>query len=170
MEPQQKKKARRLIHETRVMTLSVCREDIPWSAPVYFVFHDTGFYFFSNENSRHVKDAESMRPVSASIFQDSDQMEDIFGFQMAGRIEAISKMDEQLRIVKKYVSKFSFLKQLFGPQLIENRRFFLEKFKSRLYCFHPDRVYLSDNSATSGKRSEIDLTTLFPREKGLCSR
>ncbi len=166
MEPQQKEKAKRLIHETRVMTLSVCRDDIPWSAPVYFVFHDLGFYFFSNENSRHIKDAEGMRPVSASIFQDSDQMEKIFGFQMAGRIEAISKMDEQLGIVKKYVSKFSFLKQIFGPQLIENRRFFLEKFKSRLYCFHPDRVYLSDNSATSGKRSEIALATLFPREKG----
>jgi uncharacterized protein YhbP (UPF0306 family) len=167
MEPQQKEKARRLIHETRVMTLSVCREDIPWSAPVYFVFHDLGFYFFSNENSRHVKDSEGMRPVSASIFQDSDQMENIFGFQMAGRIKIITKMDEHLRIVKKYVSKFNFLKQLFGPQLIENRRFFLEKFKSRLYCFHPDRVYLSDNSNTSGKRSEIDLATLFPREKSL---
>lgn len=167
MEPQQKEKANRLIHETRVMTLSVCRGDIPWSAPVYFVFHDSGFYFFSNENSRHVKDAEGMRPVSASIFQDSDQMKGIFGFQMAGRIEVISKMDEQLGIVKKYVSKFKFLKQLFGPQILENRRFFLEKFKSRLYCFHPDRVYLSDNSNTSGKRSEIDLATLFPREKSL---
>jgi uncharacterized protein YhbP (UPF0306 family) len=167
MEPQQKEKAKRLIHETRVMTLSVCRDDIPWSAPVYFVFHDFGFYFFSNENSRHVKDAEGMRPVSASIFQDSDQMEEIFGFQMAGRIEAISKMDAQLRIIKKYVSKFNFLQQIFGSQILENKRFFLEKFKSRLYCFYPDRVYLSDNSATSGKRSEIDLTTLFKKEKDL---
>jgi len=167
MEPSQLEKARHLINETRVMTLSVCRDDMPWSAPVYFVFHDPGFYFFSNENSRHIKDAEGMRPVSASIFQDSDRMEEIFGFQMSGRIEAISKRDEHLRIVKKYVAKFSFLKQIFGPQLIENRQFFLEKFKSRLYCFYPDRIYLSDNSSTSGKRSEIDLATLFPREKGL---
>jgi len=165
MEPREK--AKRLINETRVMTLSVCREDIPWSAPVYFVFHDPGFYFFSNENSKHVKDAEGMRPVSASIFQDSDQMEGIFGFQMAGRTEPVSKPDVHLRVVQKYVSKFSFLKQLFGPQILENKRFFLEKFKSRLYCFHPDRVYLSDNSATSGKRFEIDLATLFKREKGL---
>ena len=167
MEPRQLEKARRLINETRVMTLSVCRDDIPWSSPVYFVFHDFGFYFFSNENSKHIKDAEDQKSASASIFQDSDQMEEIFGFQMAGRIEAISKMDKHLRIVKKYISKFSFLKQIFGSQMIENRQFFLEKFKSRLYCFYPDRVYLSDNSATSGKRSEIDLATLFPREKGL---
>jgi hypothetical protein len=167
MEPQQKEKARRLIHETRVMTLSVCRDDIPWSAPVYFVFHDPGFYFFSNENSRHVIDAEGMRPVSVSIFQDSDRMEEIFGFQMAGRTKPVSKPDVHLRVVKKYVSKFNFLQQIFGPQILENRRFFLEKFKSRLYCFYPDRVYLSDTSSTSGKRSEIDLTTLFKKEKGL---
>ncbi len=165
MEPREK--ARRLIHETRVMTLSVCRDDVPWSAPVYFVFYDPGFYFFSNENSRHIKDAEDQRPVSASIFQDSDRMEEIFGFQMAGRVGPVSKPDVHLRVVQKYVSKFSFLEQLFGPRILENRQFFLEKFKSRLYCFHPDRVYLSDNSGTSGKRSEIDLTTLFKKEKGL---
>ena len=166
MEPQQLEKAWRLINETRVMTLSVCRNDIPWSSPVYFVFHDSDFYFFSNEISRHIKDAEDQRPVSASIFQDSDSMELIFGFQMSGKIEAISKMDIHLRVVQKYVSKFNFLKQIFGPQIIENSRFFLEKFKSRLYCFHPDIIYLSDNSGTSGKRSEIDLKTLIQKENG----
>ena len=160
MEPQQMEKAKRLINETRVMTLSVCRKDIPWSSPVYFVFLDKGFYFFSNENSRHIKDAEDQRPVSASIFQDSDRMELIFGFQMSGKIEAVSKMDVHLQVVQKYVSKFSFLKQIFGPQILENKRFFLEKFKSRLYCFQPDIIYLSDNSSTSGKRSEIDLTAI----------
>jgi len=67
MEPQQKEKAKRLINETRVMTLSVCRNDMPWSSPVYFVF------------------------------------------QIAGRTEPLSKPDLHLRVVKKYVSKFSFL-------------------------------------------------------------
>lgn len=161
MESQQRQKARSLIDETRVMTLSVCRNDIPWSSPVYFVFLDKGFYFFSNENSRHIRDAEDLRPVSASIFQDSDRMEQIFGFQMTGRVEAISKTDAHLRVVGKYVSKFSFLKQMFGSQILENKRFFLEKFKSRLYCFFPDIIYLSDNSSTSGKRFEIDLTAIF---------
>ncbi len=160
MEPQQNEKARRLINETRVMTLSVCRNDMPWSSPVYFIFLGKGFYFFSNENSRHIKDAEGQKPVAASIFQDSDRMEMIFGFQMSGRIEAITKTDEHLQVVRKYVAKFSFLKQLFGPQLIENKRFFLEKFKSRLYCFYPDIIYLSDNSNTSGRRSEINLSAI----------
>jgi uncharacterized protein YhbP (UPF0306 family) len=150
-------KLKHLIHETRVMTLAVSENDIPWSSPVYFVFHDNKFYFFSNENSRHIRYAKDAKIVSASIFQDSDRMENIFGFQMAGDLKKISKTDVYLKIVKKYVSKFSFLKQVFGPQIIENKSFFLEKFKSQLYCFCPDTIFLSDNSKPTDKRSKIDL-------------
>jgi len=82
----------------------------------------------------------------------------IFGFQMSGKLEKISKKALYLTIVKKYVTKFSFLKQIFGPQIIENKGFFLEKFKSHLYCFHPDIVFLSDNSKTTDKRAKIDLS------------
>lgn len=152
-----REKARHLIDETRVMTLAVSDNDIPWSTPVYFVFHDNHFYFFSNENSRHIQYAKDKKTVSASIFQDSDQMDQIFGFQMSGKLEKVSKTPLYLMIVKKYVAKFSFLKQLFGPQIIENKGFFLEKFKSHLYCFYPDVIFLSDNSKATQKRTCIDL-------------
>ena len=45
MEKEVKNKSIRLINETRVMTLAVSENDIPWSSPVYFVFHDNRFYF-----------------------------------------------------------------------------------------------------------------------------
>ena len=155
-----KEKARRLINETRVMTLAVSDKNIPWSSPVYFVFHDNRFYFFSSEKSRHIEYAKDQRIISASIFRDSDLMDQIFGFQMSGILEKVSKKILYLTIVKKYVTKFSFLKQIFGPQIIENKDFFLEKFKSHLYCFHPDKVFLSDNSSTTDKRSKIDLSKI----------
>jgi hypothetical protein len=153
-------KTRQLVHETRVMTLAVSDKDIPWSSPVYFVFHDNRFYFFSNENSRHIQSAKDQKVLSASIFQDSDRMDNIFGFQMSGVLETVSKMTVYLLIVKKYVTKFNFLKKIFGPQIVENKDFFLEKFKSQLYCFHPDKIFLSDNSKSTGKRSEIDLNQI----------
>ena len=155
-----KDKSRHLINETRVMTLAVSNNDIPWSSPVYFVFHDNGFYFFSNENSRHIDYAKDQKVIAASVFQDSDQMDQIFGFQMSGLLEKVSKKILYLKIVKKYVAKFSFLKQIFGSQIIENKDFFLEKFKSHLYCFHPDKIFLSDNSKTTDKRAKIDLSKL----------
>ncbi len=160
MEKEIEDKAKHLINETRVMILAVSDKDIPWSAPVYFVFHDNRFYFFSNENSRHIEYTKDQKIISASIFQDSDRMDQIFGFQMSGLLEKVSKKILYLTIVKKYVAKFSFLKQIFGSQIIENKRFFLEKFKSHLYCFHPDKIFLSDNSKTTDKRSKIDLSKI----------
>ncbi len=160
MEKDIKEKTTRLIHETRVMTLAVSENDIPWSSPVYFVFHDNGFYFFSNENSRHIQWAKDPKIISASIFQDSDRMDQIFGFQMSGSVKTISNKALFVRIVQKYVAKFNFLKQIFGPQIIENKDFFLEKFKSQLYCFHPDIVFLSDNSKAADRRSKIDLSKI----------
>ena len=157
-------KAKRLMDDTRVMTLAVSDNGIPWSSPVYFVCHDNRFYFFSNENSRHINYAKNQKTVSASIFQDSDRIDLIFGFQMSGVLEKVSKKTLHLTVVRKYVSKFSFLKQIFGSQIIENKQFFLEKFKSHLYCFCPGDVFLSDNSQakdqTTGKRRTIELNKI----------
>ena len=153
-------KARHLVTNTRVMTLSVLCEDIPWSSPVYFVYYDGRFYFFSNENSRHIRFAQKKEIISASVFHDSERLDEIFGFQMSGVLEPVEKQIRYLAIVKQYVEKFNFLKKVFGPQIIENRRFFLEKFKSRLYAFRPGQVFLSDNSRSTGKRVELDLKSL----------
>jgi uncharacterized protein YhbP (UPF0306 family) len=155
-----KGKVKQLIYETRVMTIAVSDDDIPWSSPVYFVFHDNKFYFFSNEKARHIKYAKDRKIISASIFQDSNQMDLIFGFQMSGSLEKVSKITLYLLLVKKYVAKFNFLKKLFGPEIIENKNFFLEKFKSHLYCFYPDIIFMSDNSKTTEKRSKINLKNL----------
>jgi uncharacterized protein len=161
MEQEIKEKAKGLLYDTRVMTLAVSENDIPWSSPVYFVFHDNRFYFFSNENSRHIQYAKDRKIVSASVFKDADHMDLIFGFQMSGHLEKVSEKILYLTIVKKYVGKFSFLKQIFGPGIMENKDFFLEKFKSYLYCFHPEQVFLSDNSKTRDKRSKIELSKLI---------
>ena len=79
---------------------------------------------------------------------------------MSGVLETVSKKALYLTIVKKYVAKFSFLRQIFGPEIIENKDFFLEKFKSQLYCFHPDIIFLSDNSKATDKRVKIDLSKI----------
>lgn len=161
MEQSLNDKAKHLITQTRVMTLAVCDRDIPWSSPVYFVFHDNRFYFFSNELSKHITYAKNRKIISASIFQDSDQIDRIFGFQMSGTLDRVSARRLYLLVTKEYVTKFSFLKQIFGPQILENKRFFLEKFKSHLYCFAPENVFISDNSNPTGKRSAIELDTII---------
>lgn len=149
-----------LINDTRVMTLAVSNKGVPWSSPVYFVCRDHQFYFFSNEMSLHVQAAAAGRPVSASIFNDSDRLDHIFGLQMAGHLERVSQKRVYLLIVKKYLAKFSFIEQAFGSQVLENKQFFMERFNSHLYCFCPDQVFLSDNSRSADKRRKIDLNTM----------
>lgn len=150
-------KIRVLIQETRVMTLAVSKKDVPWSSPVYFVFYDNRFYFFSNDASAHIQNAEDKKTVSVSIFQDSDNMDMIFGLQMSGKVEKVSGTGLYVKVVKKYVNKFDFLYKIFGPEVIRNRNFFLEKFTSSLYCFYPERILVSDNSrSTTGRNKELD--------------
>ncbi len=71
-------KVKLLISDTRVMTLAVCEGSIPWSSPVYFVYHEHRFYFFSNKNSTHILQRLDKKQVAASIFNDSDQIDQIF--------------------------------------------------------------------------------------------
>lgn len=146
-----------LLHGIRVMTLAVTAGEMPWTAPVYFVFHGRCFYFFSSKESRHIRYASSGRVVAASVFNDSDQIDDIFGFQMVGSIREDLDRSVQVTVIKKYVDKFNFLQKMFGRQIFENRQFFLEKFNSRLYCFQPEAVFLSENSSKTGQRREIEL-------------
>lgn len=153
-------KSRHLLEKTRVMTLAVTENDLPWSSPVYFVYYDRQFYFFSSKNSRHVKWAKKDTNTSVSVFNDSDNLDEIFGFQMTGKIRKVTSIAQYAIVVKAYVTKFYFLVKTFGPQIFENQNFFLEKFKSHLYGFQPEAVYLSDNSKQTHKRISIDLNDL----------
>ncbi len=137
-----------LVEKTRVMTLAVSKNDIPWSSPVYFVFYNEKFYFFSNKNAKHIQQAALLKSVSASVFHDSDNMDEIFGLQMSGILEKVTSPGRYSIIVRHYLKKFEFLKNISGGRtdIIDNGSFFKEKFKSSLYCFHPNSIILSDKA------------------------
>lgn len=147
-------KTKLLLTQTRVMTVSVAKDENPWSAPVYFIYEKPGFFFFSNPKSRHIRFALDTKRMCASIFHDADNMEDIFGIQMSGHMEKVSAKMQYFKIVKAYVNKFNFLSQQFGEQILKNPDFFMEKFTSDLYGFYPETIFLSDNSTSHKSRSE----------------
>lgn len=126
------------------MTIAVNSCDTPWCAPVYFVWMKGGFYFFSNLKSRHVPEADGSLPAAASVFKDSDSMEQIYGLQMSGKVDCEYSKKQYLLAVQAYIDKFSFLKRQFGTQLLLEPSFFKEKFKSRLYVFLPEKMVMSD--------------------------
>ncbi len=153
-----KEKVRDLIMQKRVMTLAVSQNNIPWSAPVYFVWRKNAFFFFSNEFSRHIQNSNK-KTTAGSIFHDSDQMNDIYGLQMTGTIKRCASPVEYISVVKSYVRKFEFLKKAFGSDIL-SKNFFQKKFNSFLYGLYPESIFLSDNSKGSDKQIPLDMNQL----------
>jgi uncharacterized protein YhbP (UPF0306 family) len=146
-----------LIDSESTMTLATTGGAGAWAAPVYYVFYNQGFYFFSNPKSRHILDALSSSKSAAAIHVSSDKWQDIRGIQMSGKIENVPIGREAANALRKYLGKFPFCSEFFSlgqPLKLED---FIGKFKVELYKFHPDSTYYSDNGISFGFRESIDL-------------
>ena len=100
--------ARTLVMDRSTLVLATAGASGPWSAPVYFVYHSGGFYFFSSADARHVRQALRSGQCSGSIFEESDQWEAIKGLQMRGAIQQVKNLREQLGATGAYLKKFPF--------------------------------------------------------------
>lgn len=159
MSPVQNKKIRKLLFDKKVMTIGCCNKGMPWSSPVYFVWYDNLFAFFSNPDSRHIRYSAD-QTASASIFNDGEKISDIYGLQMSGRISKISSTALKLCGIKKYIQKFSFIQKEFGNRILTDSKFLLEKFNAGFYGFFPERVLFSDNLTAAEKQVPVDLDLL----------
>jgi len=140
-----------LIENSKVMIVATCDSDGPWSAPVYYVFKDHGFYFFSNPDARHIKMSEN-QVSSASIFRDDPCFSNLQGIQMSGNIQKASLDAKALAIAKKYCRRFKIQAKDVG--ILD---FFSLKFHASLYRFEPDIIYYMDNTRGFGNRERITL-------------
>ena len=146
-----------LIDSQTTMTLATASNAGAWTAPVYYVFFQGGFYFFSGPRSRHILDGLSSRESAASIHLSSDKWQDIRGVQMSGEIVNVPIGREAAQALRKYLKKFPFCREFFsfsGPLKLEH---FIGKFNVELYKFQPDSVYYTDNRVSFGSRELIDL-------------
>jgi len=79
-------------------------------------------------------------------------LKEIKGVQMAGQVFECTGLLKNQHIINKYMVKFSFIKKQFGDDLRYNVAFFKTKFKSELYYFLPESVFLTDNSNSFGEK------------------
>ncbi len=142
---------RRLIDTSKVMSIAVGNNGKAWSAPVYYLFDNKGFYFFSNPKSRHIKLSENGLSA-ASIFQDDANIKNLAGIQMSGVILKSPLNVRSVLVAKKYCAHF----KISGND-VDILGFFASKFHASLYCFEPQIVYYMDNSKGFGSREEVAL-------------
>ncbi len=152
-----KKRALKLIDNCRTMTLATADGNTPWAAPVYYVYVDAGFYFFSDSDSRHVREAVNTGQCAAAIFAEGDSWQQLQGLQMSGTVSRVRTGPGAVRILSAYLKKFPMAKSLTPDGIQVDLQHFTDLFHVRLYRFSPGQVLYMDNSVRFGYRKEITL-------------
>jgi uncharacterized protein YhbP (UPF0306 family) len=133
------------------MTLATFGEHGPWSAPVYYLYRDQRFYFFSSPSSRHIQDGLD-RPGAASIFRVHERVDRLEGLQMNGTIQWQKTGIRSAAAAAAYARRFDIT--VSGPDFLT---FFQTAFHARMYAFFPDQVYHMDNRKGFGSREMVVL-------------
>ncbi len=169
----------KLIKSLKVMTLATPWEGGVWSAPLYYLYKNGRFYFFSSPASKHIVGAfyekekcvsekesknRDVSIVAASIFQDDADFRAIKGIQMQGRVDIVTEIREAISIAVVYAAKFNLMKRVRSStksvslDLLERLK---RQFHAELYQFIPSQMIYMDNSVRIGFKKEITLCN-FP--------
>jgi uncharacterized protein YhbP (UPF0306 family) len=145
----------RLIQTRKTLVLATADPE-PWCAPVYYVYLQPSFFFFSSEDSRHIRGALASHGCAASIFRDGDDWRDIEGLQMDGKLERIRLGSKAVRVFRAYLDKFPAVRESFLDLTLDLTRF-TKHFRTQLYAFGPEHVFYLNNRTGLDKRREIRL-------------
>lgn len=145
-----------LIHDQSTMSLATAKNNDAWSAPVYYVYYHSGFYFFSAPDSRHILEALESGQAAASIFAPASTWQDIRGVQMSGCIETTPVGRKAAGAIRAYLKKFPFTKDFFGNESV-NLAAFVKRFQVRLYCYRSHQMVYMDNGIRFGFKEQVVL-------------
>jgi len=145
--------AAELAYKTRVFTLSTGSSFGCWSAPVYYLYRDNSFYFFSSKDSRHIREAQEQETLcAASLFQDSEEVRKLKGLQMQGRVEPVGMGLDALVAAEIYVKKFNI--RINGENTLAA---LIKLYRAKFYRFVPEEAYYMDNSLGFGTRKRVQI-------------
>lgn len=152
-----KRQALELINRQSTMTLATARDNTPWAAPVYYVFYQSAFFFFSDPESRHIIEAMESKQASAAIYPYADTWQGIKGIQMTGAVRQLTPGVTAVQAIRAYTRKFAFTREFFDAGQALNLENFVKRFKVRFYRLDPRIVYYLDNQIKFGFRERIAL-------------
>jgi uncharacterized protein YhbP (UPF0306 family) len=152
-----RKLAEELIAAQNTVTLATAKDDVPWAAPVYYVNLEFIFYFFSDPDSRHIRESLQARRAAGAIFHQASTWREIRGIQMTGEIAHVSPGWEALKALRAYLKKFPFTEEFFERHQELDLEAFAKRFRVRLYRFQPMLLYYMDNRIRFSFREKVTL-------------
>ena len=144
-----------LIRRASTLTLATADPAGPWSAPVYYVFLESCFYFFSSAESRHIRQALDAGRAAASLYHQAEGWESIRGVQMTGAVSRVRSAKLSLKAIGLYLKRFPFVREFFPDTPAPDLAAFFSRFNARLYVFVPEEVFYTDNRFGFGTRRRI---------------
>jgi uncharacterized protein len=156
-EEELKSRAESLALEQSTMTLATAGREGSWAAPVYYVFVERAFCFFSDPASRHILESLERGQASSAVFSPACSWQEIRGLQMSGIVEPVSEGRAVVKAIRAYLKKFPFTREFFQPGDLLDLGAFSKRFRVKLFRFRPSLVYYLDNSIKFGFRERIDL-------------
>lgn len=155
--PEPRALARELIDSETTLALATTGKSGAWAAPVYYVFHDGAFQFFSSPDSRHIRESLESGQAAAAIYPSASSWRQIRGLQMSGRIRKVRPGPKALGAVLAYAAKYPFIRDFFDSEEAVDLERIASRFRARLYRFEPDLVLYLDNRVRFGFREAIEL-------------
>lgn len=146
-----KKRFEELITQARVMTLATSGKNGPWAAPVYYLYRDKKFYFFSSPNAQHIQEGLDQQ-CAAAVFSTHACVEKLEGLQMSGTVMRNKSEIRAAAVAGAYARRFGISFSGSDPLV-----FFQKTFQACLYVFAPDLIYYMDNRQGFGCREQVDL-------------
>ncbi len=152
------RKTKKIIEKNAYLVLGTCRNDIPWTAPLFYASDKSlDFYFVSGKETRHVKDLEENSNVSVTIFDSQATPEEADGIYIEGtaRQVAVSELPKAIKLI--YKKRFTDPSEL--KKHVHEVDDFLGHNPRRFYKIKTGRIYKLDTESTSevDKRVEIDI-------------
>jgi uncharacterized protein YhbP (UPF0306 family) len=147
-----------LIQSESTLTLATAGPSGPWSAPVYYVWVDDRFCFFSSPESRHIRQAIAAGKAAASLFHQADTWQDLRGIQLVGTVQRVQSVSLSLKAVATYLNRFPFTLDFFPGNAAPDANAFFSRFKARLYALTPTNMFYTDNRFGFAARQQIHWT------------
>ncbi len=103
-----------------ILSLSTCKNNFSYSAPVFYLFFKNSIYFLSDLNTRHSQEILENPNVSASIYKHTKIVKKIKGIQLLGICKMLESTKNILEmpfsniynIYKQYLAKFPEAKEI----------------------------------------------------------
>ena len=146
---------KKFLDSCHIMTLGTSDSKSVWTAPVYYIYLESIFYFFSKATSRHMLNAQVSGTAAASIHNNPQGWMDIKGVQMEGVVSEAGGGEKSVQAFRTYMKRFSFVKEIMSASFSGSLESFTEQLQVRWYMFVPKKMVYLDNSVKFGFRQQF---------------